>query len=292
MIHHLGISEQALRDAESFEAFHDSAAAEPLRDAILTQLAAADVLSLDVFDTVLWRDEKSELARFAEIAERFVARARLDQPDFAPTARACLVARIASAATAYQLSEPLQGTTEGRLSDIARAMTVSLRLPAAARAPMAALWIATEMDVESEQLRLSPFADGLMQAAAKAGRRVILLSDMYLDSRQIHRLLETAGCGMNRIARLVSTAETRLNKRSGTIFAPLAAQLGTAPERILHIGDSLVSDYRRPIEAGWRARHLPVPRRVLAARRACHLATCAELFGAADFALPMSVPSL
>lgn len=280
--------EAALHDAADFDAFFASAAAGLLMEKIIARMARADIVSFDVFDTVLLRDGKSELHRFADFATRFAD--GLTAAGGAPvvSARAALVARIYSASAAYQLSAPVQGTTEGRLDDIAWHMMHSLRLPEAA----AADWIEAELSVETEQLRRSDFAHQIMESAVKAGKRVIFVSDMYLSEAHIRRLLDACGVDMRLVSRVYSTADTTVNKRSGTIFARIARDLATDPGRFLHLGDSRVSDYLQPGLAGWAAQYLPLPRGLAHARRDDHLATCAAQFGDAHFPLPMSVPSV
>jgi FMN phosphatase YigB (HAD superfamily) len=97
---------------------------------------------------------------------------------------------------------------------------------------------------------------------------------------------------MNRITRLISTADERVNKRSGTIFPRLMAQMDVPAAGFLHMGDSFTSDFRKPLEAGWAARHLPVPRKVLAERRESHFKTCEAIFGRRQIALPMAAPTI
>lgn len=281
----VGAPEQALKDAASFEDFHASPVSEELRTAILRQAGTAQIVSFDIFDTVLWRDEKSELERFADIARAFAD--RLPGHD----ARAWLMARIFSASHAYQLSEVIEGTTEGRLSDIALNMMHAMKI-AGDRHEAARLWCQTELEVETRQLRIAPFIDRLITQLVAEGKQVIFLSDMYLQADQIRRLLDNLGFDMSRVKRLISTADERVNKRSGTIFPRLAREMDVPPEAFLHMGDSLTSDYAMPLRAGWAARYLPVPRAVLAQRRESHFQACETLFGRRQIVLPMAVPTL
>lgn len=284
----IGQAEAALYAADDFDSFFASAASDRLMAQIQTRIARADVVSFDVFDTVLLRDGKSELGRFADFAARFCERLAGIPTSRPVTQRAALTARIFSASTAYQLSEPVQGTTEGRLDDIARNMMHSLRLPP----DTAELWIDCELETDSEQLSASDFARRIIEHAKAAGKRVILVSDMYLSEAQIRSLLARGGVDLGLVDRVYSTADITVNKRSGTVFAHIAKELGAKPGRILHLGDSRVSDYQRPGEAGWMAQYLPVPRRMLRARMEHHHATCEAFFGQRDFPLPMAVPSV
>lgn len=275
MIERFGALEEAMAAAADHAAFFADPAAAELEASLNTRLAEVDVLSLDVFDTVLLRDGSSELERFSETAGRFV--------EIFPgvTVQSATMARVLAASDAYRFGAPVQGTTEGRLEEIAAQMAVMLGLPGATRA-----WIDAEMAVEPAHLAASPLMARLIAAAP----RVVFLSDMYLEASRITALLAAAGIDLPEGAEVISSADLRVNKRSGTIFPVLAAEWDVEPTRILHIGDALLSDFRQPLAAGWQAQVLPVPRVLLNARADSHRATALRLFGDADLPLPMAVP--
>lgn len=280
----IGALEQALKDAAGFEDFHATPASDKLRDAIMQQAEGVRVVSFDIFDTVLWRDDQSELTRFADVARAFAER----MPGHDP--RAWLTARIFGASHAYQMSEMIENTTEGRLRDIALNIMHAMRIPGD-RHQAADLWCQTELEVETAQLRVAPFINQLIDKLTARGKTVIFLSDMYLQADQIRRLLDNLGFDMGRVARLISTADERLNKRSGTIFPRLAREMDVPPNKFLHMGDSLTSDFVMPIRAGWTARYLPVPHATQIRRRESHFQSCAALFGRRQTFLPMAVPA-
>lgn len=288
MPHPPGYFERHLADAPDFAAFFASPAATEFAAFLDARLQPLRMLSLDVFDTLLLRDHRSELERFADVARRFAA----GLPDGSPSARACLIARIEAAHAAYAHAVPLQGTREGRLTDIAETMMSALRLPPQDHARHVQNWIAAELATEVEQLALSPFATALIDRAARAGKRVILLSDMYLDAGQITLLLKQKGFDPSRLEAVISSADLTLNKRSGTIFAHLERQFDLEGHQILHLGDSLGSDFRAPLAAGWQAQFLPIPDKLLSRRLDSHRKTATALFGDADFPLLMAQPAL
>lgn len=282
---HIGALEQALNYSASFESFYAGPLSNKLRDDILRQAEDAQIISFDIFDTVLWRDEQSELARFAVVAQAFSDRLPGHDP------RSWLTARIFGASHAYQMSEMVEGTTEGRLRDIALNMMHAMRIPGD-RHEAADLWCQTELEIEAAQLRISPFIDRLIDALVAQDKMVILLSDMYLQADQIRQLLDSLGFSMDRVARLISSGDERVNKRSGTIFPHLMRDMGAQPGDFLHMGDSLTSDFVMPIRSGWAAQYLPVPLAVQEKRRENHFQSCATLFGQRQTALPMAVPTL
>ena len=84
----------------------------------------------------------------------------------------------------------------------------------------------------------------------KAGKRVILTSDMYLNRQELERLL--AKCGVEGYDEIFLSSETGLRKDTGTIWQKYIDDglLG----HLLHIGDNEVSDHQRPVDlkfSGW-----------------------------------------
>ena len=290
MIQSFGEYEEGLAASDSFAAFFAGPISLRLRDNLVARLDTIDVLSLDIFDTVLLRDEKSELERFHDIAVRFAGLSEVRAVFPALSSRTALTARLNCARTAYQMGERVEGTTEGRLDQIAALMMQVLRAPAERRVALADIWCATELAVEGEQLRASTFALDLARIANAAGKRVILVTDMYLDEEQVRMLLAQCGADPRQFHAISSSADTIVNKRSGTIFPYLNSKLSMVPDRVLHLGDSYVSDYLQPCLAGWQAQHLPLPRKTIDARIASHELICETQFGARNFQLPINKP--
>ena len=283
-----GRVQRDLHQAPDFARYYASPAANALFEEVRDALPGIDVLSLDVFDTLLLRDHRSELERFTDIAEAFAARLAADDPAAAPSARACLVARVMAAATAYRVTAAVDGCREGRHADILAETVALLRLPPGQAATLAE----AELAVETAQLRLSAFAMRLVELARHAGKRVVLISDMYYPASHIATLLAACGCDPAAFDAIWSSADTVRNKRSGTLYPVVAAELAVPPGRILHLGDSFGSDFAAAVSAGLQAIHLPVPRALARRRHDSHHATLARLFGEDVPDLPIAAPAL
>ena len=217
-----------------------------------------EILSLDVFDTLLLRNDKSEARRFWEIAQ--LSRERVsatlgqsakslpDEPDF-------LTARTDATALCYRTRQPVEGCREGYIRDILRVAASSLGLPPGADAAM----LQAELDYEAANLTLNLALVDVAQEFRARGVRTILLSDMYLGKDEIAAIihsLDPPSSGL--VDDVFSSADHVLSKRSGGIFKLIEQKLAAAPEHFLHIGDAFESDVYQARKAEWGALHFPV----------------------------------
>lgn len=81
------------------------------------------------------------------------------------------------------------------------------------------------------------------------GKRIFVVSDMYLPASHLARLVRHAGLN-DYIEAIVSSADTFLAKASGKAFPMMAEKFGLATENWLHVGDNPISDGLRPAELG------------------------------------------
>ena len=210
------------------------------------------VLSLDVFDTLLLRNDKCERRRFWEIAGRWESSAaeaghRVDVLDL-------YLARLRAAQISYSCGPIVASTQEGRLDSLIGITLSLVGLPES----LVSAFMKAELAYEAENLAPNPVLVALAEKHRGVGGRVMLLSDMYVPGEKIHQLLH--GFGIGAISEhIYSSADSTVNKRSGTMFAPAARAIGASPEEILHLGDNYIADYAMPRQRGWAAQHLPVP---------------------------------
>lgn len=87
------------------------------------------------------------------------------------------------------------------------------------------------------------------------GLRVGFVSDMYLDAELISEMLER--CGYEKPDFLLVSSYEGETKSTGGLYRRLIENLKVAPERVLHLGDNLHSDYDRARELGLRAKYFP-----------------------------------
>lgn len=110
-----------------------------------------------------------------------------------------------------------------------------------------------ELEIELSILRGS--AAELYRHAHKLQKKVILVSDMYLERNVVEQILFK-----NNIIdfhRLFLSSEIRKLKRTGNMYIKVLETLSVDPGEILHIGDNFDSDYLRAKEKGMEAVFFP-----------------------------------
>lgn len=80
----------------------------------------------------------------------------------------------------------------------------------------------------------------LYQYCIEKHKRIIAISDMYYDGAYLKKLLLQHGY---RIDDVFSSSDFGVTKHSGKLYQEVFRRLGTEPKRILHIGDTLRSDF-------------------------------------------------
>lgn len=78
----------------------------------------------------------------------------------------------------------------------------------------------------------------------KKGKKVILISDMYLPLKQIKKILSK--CGYSLPENIFISCEERCNKKSGKIYKVISNKLVKNTGEWFHIGDSIIGDYLKP----------------------------------------------
>jgi len=122
-----------------------------------------------------------------------------------------------------------------------------------------------EMEAEIEYCQPRHSGVQLFQLARAMGRRVVLTSDMYLDSGTITSMLNK--CGVDGWDAFLLSSEQNALKWNGGLYRCLLAELKAAPETILHIGDNWENDCIQPRKLGLRAMHHPRAMDVMTDRR-------------------------
>ena len=105
----------------------------------------------------------------------------------------------------------------------------------------------TDYELLIENAMLVPRAPWVawLQKLKDLGKRVIIVSDIYLPSSHLKRLVKTAGL-LTHVDDVVSSADTFLAKASGRAYELLREKYGLDCSRWLHIGDNPISDGLRP----------------------------------------------
>ncbi|PST20788.1 hypothetical protein C7U60_15365 [Mesorhizobium plurifarium] len=197
------------------------------------------VLSLDCFDTLLWRKTATPKDVFAVLADNPVAQ-RLGITPYQ---------RISAAARAYRAKPLENGSGEIDLGDIYRSFT---SLSGEERELLAETEIQTEVNV---CFAFSPYVE-LIRLAHTRGIKIIVVSDTYLREDELRRLLarHLPANVMQAISKIYCSVDYGTSK-SHALFQVVIKECGVPASQILHIGDNDVSDAQVPRKLGVRALH-------------------------------------
>lgn len=88
----------------------------------------------------------------------------------------------------------------------------------------------------------------LYRKCIQEGRRVFIISDMYMDSEFLKLLLKN--CGITGYEKVFVSCEYQATKTTGELFKKVMAETGVVPEQWLHIGDNPKGDINSPQRIG------------------------------------------
>ena len=130
----------------------------------------------------------------------------------------------------------------------------------------------TEYELAMENTMLVPRTEIVqwIKRLTASGKRVLVISDMYLPAQSLEVLLDHAGV-LDHLEAVISSADSFLAKASGEAYPYIAEQYQLDVNRWMHIGDNPISDGFRACEKGIRSLLLQDPeeyrRRAIAARQ-------------------------
>lgn len=107
-----------------------------------------------------------------------------------------------------------------------------------------------QIEIKTEQALLVARKDilGLFKILKKNGKRIVLISDMYFSSEQLTSFLENCGYDLQGVELIVSN-EQKKSKQDGSLWSDLAQKKGSL--KWFHIGDNLIGDVRYPKAYGF-----------------------------------------
>jgi len=275
--------------AERAQLFNCAAFSEKLNARLDALLEGRSILSFDVFDTLLLRDNISELRRFYDIGTRMagvVAKSGGGLFNRPVKAVDAFLARHMGTLATYRASEIVGEGAEGSMNELhATASRLLVNSDA-----LKAAFVEVELAYESERLTPNSVLLEYARKARSRGLRIVLLSDMYMHAEHIRNLLGRAGIEGDLFDAVISSADTKATKACGQAFRRLEQAFGAPPEAFVHVGDNLICDFVRPMQAGWRALHLPVAKAEIRRRRADHLKTVEMLLNQYGVRVDIAMP--
>lgn len=209
-----------------------------------------EVISTDVFDTLLLRTSRSERSRILK-GERLFS-ALLARRDWHIAADLLVDARLQAQRLAFR-GLALRGVAgEARLVEIISRQLSVLGLPQS----LVPERLQIEAQVEKSSLVANELLGNIIRAHRRAGTRIIAISDTTLPSESVSELIQHFH-GTELVDRVYASADHGLTKRDGGLFVAVARAENVPLNRIVHIGDDLLADVRIPSAKGIAVHHTP-----------------------------------
>jgi predicted HAD superfamily hydrolase len=212
-------------------------------------IAAHDLISFDVFDTLILRKVAKPTDVFSLVKVKLLAapEALLHQQTVDAFPELRVRAERLARAEKHQRAQSREVTLDEIYCQLARLSGAS---PAAVD-----LLKRTELEVEHGVVYPNPAAKLIFDTALAQRKRIVFCSDMYLSAATIESLLDR--CGYPSQDALYVSCEHARSKGEGTIFQFIAERHGIPTKRILHFGDNQHADLLMAKQAGCSAIHLP-----------------------------------
>lgn len=204
-------------------------------------LNKASLASFDVFDTVLTRVTGTPEGVFLLLG-RLLSREGV----ISCSPQAFAAARDEAERRAYRNSPTRQTTLEQIYFELQTALGLS--------AEQAANLVRVELELEDALIRTVPAMAAEIERMRAAGKRIIFISDMYMDEDVIRKLLQRRGLLREGDGYYVSSEWNR-SKRSGKLFKAALAAESIPARRVIHWGNSTDHDIRPPRSLGMMPRH-------------------------------------
>jgi predicted HAD superfamily hydrolase len=215
--------------------------AADLVDTFHAFLPKIKTLSLDCFDTLLWRKTATPVDVFYALQHR---------PTFQALGFSAEL-RVQAESKARQMKMIQTGSIEVMLTDIYRAAFPNLD-----EQKIIAL---TEEELAEEVETCYAFLPviDLMRAAKKNNLNIIIVSDTYLTEKQLRHLLtqHLPADVMSSITKIFCSCENKKSKSEGLLNIAID-NLHQSAHSVLHVGDSLTADFHGAKAVGAHALHL------------------------------------
>lgn len=198
------------------------------------ELDAFDVISFDIFDTLLRRPFAAPVDLFHLVGEKLgymnYAALRHD------TEELCRKKQLENGCSCEVTLEQIYALMEKRTG-----------VPAE-------LGMETELRIECDLLYANPYMKEVFDILRQRGKRMIAVSDTYFSSAFIWKVLEKNG--YHGIEKLFLSCEHGRGKHDGGLFDTVRACLGQGP-RCVHIGDNEQTDVVMAKKKGFAAAYRP-----------------------------------
>ncbi|OUP51151.1 hypothetical protein [Lachnoclostridium sp. An181] len=198
------------------------------------KLACYDVISFDVFDTLIFRPffEPSDLFYLLEFHFSYPGLKKI---------------RVQCEESARKKKWREKETYEVTLEEIWAEVEKETHIPQE-------VGVKVEWEYESCCCLANPYLFEVVKELQKQGKTIVAVSDMYLGEERIHRLLSE--CGYKDFSAYFVSCDYEKAKVNGELYQIVKEQLGSSLSYV-HIGDHVHSDEEQALKAGIDAAFYP-----------------------------------
>lgn len=209
--------------------------------AALVEEAGPELLTVDVWDTLIVRDRPADAAKLAT-ARRMLLRPGVYQAHPELDVFGVMALRVAVEAE-LAAADPAQ---EYLLRDVVAATCDRIGL--SPDPGLVDALVAAEVADEVAWTRARPDVADLVEAG-----QVAIVSDFYMDSEQLREIVSAADARWAEVPVYVSVDEGCSKRLGGGLFEAVRRRAGVGPQSHVHVGDNVHSDVAMQIRGGGRA---------------------------------------
>lgn len=112
-----------------------------------------------------------------------------------------------------------------------------------------------ELEFERKYCRKREFVYKIYQEALKKNKKIIIVSDIFFPKKFVAELLDK--CEIDKYLKLFVSSEYDSLKHSGNLYNDVLKELKIHPSKIIHFGDNFRSDFEKAKEKGIDAFYIP-----------------------------------
>lgn len=193
---------------------------EELTEKVVKKLSEYDIISFDIFDTLIFRPFSEPTDLFYFIGERL---------GFLDFKRIRTETEFKSRQKAYKKEK----TYEVSLGDIWELLEDETGLSAKKG-------IAEELEAEKNFCYANPFMLEVFSRLRDMGKRIVIVSDMYLSGAFLENILRAQG--YDGFEKLYVSCAYKKSKADGSLYELVKSEMKTEGKRCIHVGDNVRSD--------------------------------------------------
>jgi len=218
------------------------------------------MVSVDLFDTFLLRTTLPERMKFRKFGEEKCNLLQSEPLGKKVTPKYLHLLRLYAAKIAYKNKRLLHGAREATLDEIYDVMfyglSADLGIGLNEVESLKKQFREIELALESDDLVVNRQLKEIVSYASTIGKKVIAISDMYLSSDDVKKLLVAKGVG-DVFDQVYVSSEFGFGKASGYLFDTALSHYQLLSSQVVHIGDNWHADYKVPLSKGIFAFYYP-----------------------------------